>query len=85
MYVSLFEKPDLCGCACLQIENDALQVRAGDNVVMLPFADNDTDAIDELRGQTELQQETLQEILNAQKKLKLLENRVRRTIMAERA
>ena len=59
-------------------------MRAGDNVVMLTFAGDDKDAIDELRGHKDLQKETLQEILNAQRKLKLLENRVRRTMMAER-
>ena len=63
-----------------------MQLRAGDNVVMLSLADNDTSAIiDELRGQKDLQQETLQELLNAQRKLKMLENRVRRTMMGDRA
>ena len=66
---------------CKQDDRLNLQVQTGDNVVLLSASSE----MEELRGQTELQQQTLQEILDAQKQLEKYAEQMREMMKAEHA
>jgi len=66
---------------CKQDDRLNLQVQTGDNVVLLSASSE----MEELRGQTELQQQTLQEILDAQKQLEQYAEQMREMMKAEHA
>ena len=66
---------------CKQDDRLNLQVQTGDNVVLL----SSSSEMEELRGQTELQQQTLQEILDAQKQLEQYAEQMREMMKAEHA
>ena len=66
---------------CKQDDSLNLQVQTGDNVVQLTSSSE----MEELRGQTELQQQTLQEIMKAQKQLEQYAQQMRKMMEAEHA